>query len=69
MRRYTESNNIRLEKYVNDRILEIVKTDPQCKEKNFSKSDLIRTLMRMGLKQYEVNLQNKLKKQRGEIYG
>jgi hypothetical protein len=69
MRRYTESNNIRLEKYVNDRILEIVKTDPQCKEKNFSKSDLIRTLMRMGLKQYEINLQNKLKKQRGEIYG
>jgi hypothetical protein len=69
MRRYTESNNIRLEKYVNDRILEIVKTDPQCKEKNFSKSDLIRTLMRMGLKQYELNLQNKLKKQRGEIYG
>ena len=69
MRRYTESNNIRLEKYVNDRILEIVKTDPQCKEKNFSKSALIRTLMRMGLKQYELNLQNKLKKQRGEIYG
>ena len=69
MRRYTESNNIRLEKYVNDRILEIVKTDPQCKEKNFSKSDLIRTLMRMALKQYELNLQNKLKKQRGEIYG
>jgi len=25
--------------------------------------------MRMGLKQYELNLQNKLKKQRGEIYG
>jgi len=69
MRRYTESNNIRLEKYVNDKILEIVKNDPQCKEKNFSKSDLIRTLMRMGLKQYELNLQNKLKKQRGEIYG
>ena len=69
MRRYTESNNIRLEKYVNDRILEIVKTDPQCKEKNFSKSDLIRSLMRMGLKQYEINLQNRLKKQRGEIYG
>ena len=69
MRRYTESNNIRLEKHVNDRILEIVKTDPQCKEKNFSKSDLIRSLMRMGLKQYELNLQNKLKKQRGEIYG
>ena len=69
MRRYTESNNIRLEKYVNDRILEIVKTDPQCKEKNYSKSDLIRSLMRMGLKQYELNLQNKLKKQRGEIYG
>ena len=69
MRRYTESNNIRLEKYVNDRILEIVKTDPQCKKKNFSKSDLIRILMRMGLKQYELNLQNKLKKQRGEIYG
>ena len=51
MRRYTESNNIRLEKYVNDRILEIVKTDPQCRDKNYSKSDLIRSLMRMGLKQ------------------
>jgi len=69
MRRYTESNNIRLEKYVNDRILEIIKSDPQCRDKNYSKSDLIRSLMRMGLKQYELNLQNKLKKQRGEIYG
>ena len=69
MKRYTESNNIRLEKYVNDRILEIVKTDPQCRDKNYSKSDLIRSLMRMGLKQYELNLQNKLKIQRGERYG
>jgi hypothetical protein len=69
MKRYTESNNIRLEKPVNDRLLEIIKSDPQCREKNFSKSDLIRQLMRMGLKQYEINLQNKLKKQRGEIYG
>ena len=69
MKRYTESNNIRLEKPVNDRLLEIIKTDLQCIEKNFSKSDLIRQLMRMGLKQYEINLQNKLKKQRGEIYG
>ena len=69
MKRYTESNNIRLEKPVNDRLLEIIKTDLQCREKNFSKSDLIRQLMRMGLKQYEINLQNKLKKQRGEIYG
>ena len=69
MKRYTESNNIRLEKPVNDRLLEIIKTDSQCREKNFSKSDLIRSLMRMGLKQYELNLQNKLKKQRGEIYG
>jgi hypothetical protein len=69
MKRYTESNNIRLEKPVNDRLLEIIKTDPQCREKNFSKSDLIRQLMRMGLKQYELNLQNKLKIQRGERYG
>ena len=69
MKRYTESNNIRLEKPVNDRLLEIIKTDLQCREKNFSKSDLIRQLMRIGLKQYEINLQNKLKKQRGEIYG
>ena len=69
MRRYTEPNNIRLEKLVNDRLLEIIKTDPQCRDKNYSKSDLIRTLMRMGLKQYELNLQNRLKKQRGEIYG
>ena len=69
MKRYTESNNIRLEKPVNDRLLEIIKTDPQCREKNFSESDLIRQLMRMGLKQYEINLQNKLKIQRGERYG
>ncbi len=69
MKRYTESNNIRLEKPVNDRLLEIIKTDLQCREKNFSKSDLIRQLMRMGLKQYEINLQNKLKIQRGERYG
>jgi hypothetical protein len=68
MKRYTESNNIRLEKPVNDRLLEIIKTDLQCREKNFSKSDLIRQLMRMGLKQYEINLQNKLKIQRGERY-
>ena len=69
MKRYTESNNIRLEKPVNDRLLEIIQTDPQCREKNFSKSDLIRSLMRMGLKQYELNLQNRLKIQRGERYG
>jgi len=69
MKRYTESNNIRLEKPVNDRLLEIIKSDPQCRERNFSKSDLIRQFLRMGLKQYELNLQNKLKKQRGEIYG
>ena len=68
MKRYTESNNIRLEKPVNDRLLEIIKTDLQCREKNFSKSDLIRQLMRIGLKQYEINLQNKLKIQRGERY-
>ena len=37
MRRYTESNNIRLEKPVNDRLLEIIKTDPQCRDKNYSK--------------------------------
>ena len=69
MKRYTESNNVRFEKSVNDRLDEIINTDPFCKEKNYSKSDLVRQLIRMGLKQYEINLENRLKVQRGDRYG
>ena len=47
MRRYTESNNIRFEKPVNDRLIEIITTDPFCIQRNYTKSDLVRQLLRM----------------------
>jgi hypothetical protein len=69
MKRYTHSNNIRFEKMVDDRIKEIVVTDPICIKNNYSKSDLVRQLIRMGLKQYEYNLSEKIKLKNGERYG
>ena len=69
MRRYTESNNIRFEKPVNDRLIEIVTTDPFCIQRNYTKSDLVRQLLRMWLKEYEKNINHRKKVQRGEIYG
>ena len=69
MRRYTHSNNIRFEKSIDDRLKEIVETDSFCKTNNYSKSDLVRQLLRMGLKQYEYNMSEKRKVQNGERYG
>mgnify|MGYP006113097635 FL=1 len=54
---------------VHDRIKEIVVTDPICIRNNYSKSDLVRQLIRMGLKQYEYNMSEKIKIQNGERYG
>jgi hypothetical protein len=54
---------------VDDRIKEIVVTDPICIRNNYSKSDLVRQLIRMGLKQYEYNMSEKIKIQNGERYG
>jgi hypothetical protein len=69
MKRYTHSNNVRFEKMIDDRIKEIVITDPFCIKNSYSKSDLVRQLVRMGLKQYEYNLSEKIKVQNGERYG
>ena len=69
MKRYTQSNNTRFEKSVDDRLIEIVQTDSFCIKNNYSKSDLVRQLLRMGLKQYEYNLSEKLKIKNGERYG
>ena len=69
MRRYTESNNIRFKKVIDTRLKEIVQTDPFCIQKNYTKSDLVRQLLRMGLKEYEKNINHKRQVQRGEIYG
>ncbi len=69
MRRYTESNNIRFEIPINERLKEIIQTDPFCIKKNYSKSDLVRQLLRMGLKEYEKNINHKKQIQRGELYG
>ena len=69
MRRYTESNNIRCEKFMDTRLKEIVQTDSFCIQKKYTKSDLVRQLLRMGLKEYEKNINRKRQVQRGEIYG
>ncbi len=69
MRRYTKSVNVRMEPHVDERIKEIIKQDPTCIQKGYSNSDLIRQFLRMGMTQYEKNLQHKLKIQRGEHYG
>tara|TARA_B100000780_G_C21008805_1_gene403881 strand:+ start:84 stop:293 length:210 start_codon:yes stop_codon:yes gene_type:complete len=69
MKRYTQSNNTRFEKSVDDRLTEIVQTDSFCIKNNYSKSDLVRQLLRMGLKQYEYNLSERIKVQNGERYG
>jgi hypothetical protein len=69
MKRYTHSNNIRFEETVDVRLREIVKTDSFCIKNNYSKSDLVRSLLRMGLKQYEYNLSERIKVQKGERYG
>ncbi len=54
---------------IDDRIKEIVVTDPFCIKNSYSKSDLVRQLIRMGLKQYEYNLSEKIKLKNGERYG
>ena len=60
---------MRMEPHVDERIKEIIKQDPTCIQKGYSNSDLIRQFLRMGMTQYEKNLQHKLKIQRGEHYG
>ena len=55
-----------MEPHIEERINEIVKTDPTCIQKNYSNSDLIRQFLRMGMTQYEGTLETKLRIQRGE---
>ena len=58
-----------MEPHIEERLNEIVKKDPTCISKGYSKSDLTRQFLRMGMTQYERTLENNLKIQRGETYG
>ncbi len=61
--------NVRMEPHVEQRITEIVLKDPICITKGYSKSDLTRQFLRMGMTQYEKNLEYKKRVQNGEHYG
>ena len=54
IRRYTESVNTRYEVGI-VRLLDEVLENDWCKEQNFNRSDLIRHLVRIGLKNFQSN--------------
>ena len=59
MRRYTESVNLRFEVGIIEMLDEIVESD-WCKQQNFNRSDLVRHMVRLGIK----NFHNSQPKQR-----
>ena len=54
MRRYTESVNLRFEVGIIEMLDEIVESD-WCKQQNFNRSDLVRHLVRLGIKNFHEN--------------
>ncbi len=60
MRRYTKSFNVRFEPYVESKLDEILKRDSQCINQNWSKSDLIRHMTRVGIKNWEQNMRGRI---------
>ncbi len=52
IRRYTESMNVRFETHIVELLDEVLKSD-WCKNQSFNRSDLIRHLVRIGLKNYQ----------------
>jgi len=58
-----------MEPHIEERICEVVLKDPACIRHGYYTYDLTRQFLRVGLTQDEQNLERKLKKQRGAIYG
>ena len=56
MKRYTRSFNVRFEPYVEQKLNEILQKDSQCVRQNWSKSDLIRHMTRVGIRNWENNI-------------
>ena len=54
IRRYTESVNTRFEVHIVELLDEVLESD-WCKEQQFNRSDLVRHLVRVGLKNFENN--------------
>jgi hypothetical protein len=59
MRRFTQPVNIRLEPFVDNKLNEILERDSQCVRQNWSKSDLIRHMTRVGIKNWETNMRGR----------
>ena len=58
MKRYTKSVNIRFEPYIEQQIDTIVKKDSRCIRENWSKSDVVRHFVRVGVKNWEERMRN-----------
>jgi len=58
MKRYTKSVNIRFEPYIEQQIDTIVKKDSICIRENWSKSDVVRHFVRVGVKNWEKQMRN-----------
>ena len=58
MKRYTKSVNIRFEPYIEQQIDTIVKKDSRCIRENWSKSDVVRHFVRVGVKNWEKRIRN-----------
>lgn len=58
MKRYTKSVNIRFEPYIEQQIDTIVKKDSRCIRENWSKSDVVRHFVRVGVKNWEKQMRN-----------
>lgn len=55
IRRYTESVNTRFEVGIVRLLDEVLENSEWCKEQGFNRSDLVRHLVRVGLKNFESN--------------
>tara|TARA_Y100001937_G_C7020058_1_gene284993 strand:- start:134 stop:316 length:183 start_codon:yes stop_codon:yes gene_type:complete len=60
MKRYTKSFNVRFEPYVESKLNEILEKDSQCQRQNWSKSDLIRHMTRVGIRNWEQNMRGRI---------
>ena len=66
IRRYTESVNTRFEVGIVRLLDEVLKSD-WCKQQEFNRSDLVRHLVRVGLKNFQSN-QVQQQKEFGEVW-
>ena len=58
IRRYTESVNTRFEVGIVRLLDEVLENSQWCKDQGFNRSDLVRHLVRVGLKNFENNQPN-----------